>query len=1110
MPTPDQLFARYAQEGDLDALARLFDRLAPVLRRIALRIAPERSLADDLVQEVFLTAVEKPEYHDPNRPVTAWLIGILSHRASKARRASGRVIDTGRLEEREPAAPSERIEREELARSLKGVLSKLEPSDQALVTARLVEGRSGQELAQELGIQPGTLRVRLHRAIARMRDAVPAGFSHSLFAFSLRGMKREVLAAAAGRTGGGAVKLAAGWPVLVTLGLALVAVGYVVWDRVWDAPTELVASAPEAMEGETLENVNVTTEREEVVTAPQPFEGVILVVDENGAPVSNRAVEVDVTSGELSLVTDEHGQVRFRLEPEEYVRRAEASPGELTTGARVFLGSQAQHVEWPVQLEVTRGASISGRVIDPNGEPVANMRVRGWCKPDPQAAPHRLTRTDAEGRFALANLGSRVLVLAGEGETVSYLGVRGSVAPGDVVTNLELQVGPQMTMAGVVQDTQGNTLAGIELAASHYSGGGSQTSHPGLHYIRGNWLSAVSNEKGEFSFVGGAGRQRLKFRQAPFRDYNEYQDPGADMLVVLDRGLGLRGRVHRKDGQPVAGARVRAPGNYSSQTRVTTDEEGRFAMWGVDPEATFPHFLTVSAEGHAVFGLQPVEPTRERDQEIRIDLVEERVIQGRVIGPDGPLSGIELDVIGSRVMDWDVSHNDHPNTLEYCAGENEVVSDAQGEFTFDRLYAGTFLVRASWDGAPGIEITRKVPAGQTDLVIDFAAAMNEACLVRGRTIESHSGDPIQEMWVSVVPEDYESSVRTSQRVKSQDGSWTLYVDGPGTFELSVSNQDYEHYTEVITLSQGEYDAGTVALVGKTSIEVEVREALTGALAGNARLSFSTEGGRVIWVRTSETSRSSELYLSGGRGFAHDLPRTRVLVEAKAGNMTSSRVVDLSQAQPQPIVFEVAARELASVPLLALEVGPQVDRAKLKRDLMAAEAQQDANALFACLTQDGVQWPTAAFELRCSDDQGNSVATWAVRPLGAGGEEEMEELVVSTELVPVEHVSESRDSEGASEEVVETEEVVEETESIPEGVPAEFLELMSKQFHITETEHHRRGSSSGSQTNDWPAGQFDLSEGRYELKLVSEVYSSLEWTWFVGPGEQPLEIIFLER
>lgn len=90
--TSAELYRRFVEAGDVAALAEVFDRVAPDLERVARRLTKNRANAEDLVQETFLTALERPGTFDVERPLRPWLLGILAHRARATRRGTEALV----------------------------------------------------------------------------------------------------------------------------------------------------------------------------------------------------------------------------------------------------------------------------------------------------------------------------------------------------------------------------------------------------------------------------------------------------------------------------------------------------------------------------------------------------------------------------------------------------------------------------------------------------------------------------------------------------------------------------------------------------------------------------------------------------------------------------------------------------------------------------------------------------------------------------------------------------------------------------------------------------------------------------------------------------------
>ena len=202
----DRLFGRYRNHGDLRALARVFDATAPALLGLALRLLGNAADAEDAVQATFLTAVRKPETYDGSRRLAPWLFGILTLHVREMRRLAARPIDPDRLPLRPPVDPVEAAADREFRAQVERAARGLPATYRAVVVPYLAEGKAGAELARELGISPGAVRVRLHRGLALLRGALPKGLALGLAAGSTTGrglaaVRVRVLAEGALRAG---------------------------------------------------------------------------------------------------------------------------------------------------------------------------------------------------------------------------------------------------------------------------------------------------------------------------------------------------------------------------------------------------------------------------------------------------------------------------------------------------------------------------------------------------------------------------------------------------------------------------------------------------------------------------------------------------------------------------------------------------------------------------------------------------------------------------------------------------------------------------------------------------------------------------------------------
>ncbi|MEO8370119.1 MAG: sigma-70 family RNA polymerase sigma factor [Candidatus Solibacter sp.] len=154
---------RAASEGDRGAFGELYVRYARMVHGILLaRVAP--SEAEDLVQEVFLSAMKQLRGLRSAAAFRGWLGAIARNRAMDHHR---RNRETASLELLDPAAP--RAAQQDAFMVLNQIRSLPEAYRETLIL-RLVEGMTGPEIAAQTGLTPDSVRVNLCRGMKLLRD----------------------------------------------------------------------------------------------------------------------------------------------------------------------------------------------------------------------------------------------------------------------------------------------------------------------------------------------------------------------------------------------------------------------------------------------------------------------------------------------------------------------------------------------------------------------------------------------------------------------------------------------------------------------------------------------------------------------------------------------------------------------------------------------------------------------------------------------------------------------------------------------------------------------------------------------------------------------------
>jgi RNA polymerase sigma-70 factor (ECF subfamily) len=174
----DAELAGRVRDGDRGAEAELFRRLAPRVRLYGLRHLRDPAGADDLVQDVMLLTFDSlraGKVRERER-LASFVLGTCRRVVIGIRRGAAR---RERLLERfgpglpAAAAASDGAAPPDLER-LARCLERLAERERAVVVLSFHSERGSDEIAAELGLSPGNVRVVRHRALARLRACMGA------------------------------------------------------------------------------------------------------------------------------------------------------------------------------------------------------------------------------------------------------------------------------------------------------------------------------------------------------------------------------------------------------------------------------------------------------------------------------------------------------------------------------------------------------------------------------------------------------------------------------------------------------------------------------------------------------------------------------------------------------------------------------------------------------------------------------------------------------------------------------------------------------------------------------------------------------------------------
>ena len=167
----DAGFVRAAADGDRAAFEALYERYARMVHGILLvRVKPAD--AEDLVQDVFLSAYRKLSGLRSPEAFGGWLAAIARNRATQYHRD----LRTEELAQR-GAAPAMFTDSQNGAFEVLDIIRKLPEAYRETLILRLVEGMTGPEIAERTGLTPDSVRVNLCRGIKLLREQFGRGVS---------------------------------------------------------------------------------------------------------------------------------------------------------------------------------------------------------------------------------------------------------------------------------------------------------------------------------------------------------------------------------------------------------------------------------------------------------------------------------------------------------------------------------------------------------------------------------------------------------------------------------------------------------------------------------------------------------------------------------------------------------------------------------------------------------------------------------------------------------------------------------------------------------------------------------------------------------------------
>ncbi|KUG53504.1 RNA polymerase subunit sigma [Serinicoccus chungangensis] len=166
---------RRIADGDQQALAELYDLVSPRIFGLALRIVRDRSLAEEVTQDVFVQIWRQAAEVDPARgSVIGWIMTLTHRRAvDRVRSEQAQSDRLHRYESRQTTRPydvtAEAVTDRAEAERVHAALDRIGEPHRTTVALAYFSGLTQSEVAHRLGIPLGTAKTRIRDGLKKLR-----------------------------------------------------------------------------------------------------------------------------------------------------------------------------------------------------------------------------------------------------------------------------------------------------------------------------------------------------------------------------------------------------------------------------------------------------------------------------------------------------------------------------------------------------------------------------------------------------------------------------------------------------------------------------------------------------------------------------------------------------------------------------------------------------------------------------------------------------------------------------------------------------------------------------------------------------------------------------
>lgn len=444
----------------------------------------------------------------------------------------------------------------------------------------------------------------------------------------------------------------------------------------------------------------------------------------------------------------------------------------------------------PISMVLTKGVTVTCRLIDADGDPVAGAIVHlqgdhyrafsyAWSNEDGFVEILNV----AAGNYEL-RIHSETMVLTEKPARIT-VGESGVVEVGDVV----LARGPDIVGRVYDKDT-GEGIANVTLSISAQDGTSYedvQTDLGGHYAVMNASLTRLTiQRKSNDAYGYGAGPQMARVTVSATGI-----EGSADF--ALSKGIPVSGRVRDSSGRPVAGAVIRAAANVTGMSVVgLSDRRGQFTVQGLTEPATL--YMSAAAVDHGTMVQGPFEIPVEGRNDIELRTTREACVVGslRIDGRFAP----------ANTYIYSVPHDPKSATGKYGVhGHYTYTGPLRGRFMLSYLAPGTYDLTVAPPGSgTRSPVVATVTVREGEIIENFDIDYRTSGLAIAGRITDRRGQPVAFARVNAF-----SSTGVHMSIQSDaEGVFSVSGLSNGAYTLEVTHEKYSRVSmnEVKAPAQG--------------------------------------------------------------------------------------------------------------------------------------------------------------------------------------------------------------------------------------------------------------------------------------------------------------------